>query len=581
MKLRKRLLLWAVIACFKTPVMAGAIEVLEPNGIGNEKIAEGVEFSTYVKGNRWDMSDPADVITSESGNLTGETFSNGVYRATSVEDSSPDGLTDAKFFLTYPGLPSAVFSMESGQMFPIQTSVYSKFSIKIRHLGSNGSPTNSNHPVQVFFFEDENSIRNGTFGYTNSTKVMSDGDWHIVQVDLVNDESPSSPRSWTDFSHVKGFRIDPTAYANTRIEVDWVRLTAPGDDGARFNVQWSGGAGPYSVAARLQNNIAVILATDIQGTSANVDFSTLPGGEYTIEVSDDQSTGSSVSDLHVNEAPLFEFLQPDIKGDVERRYSLVEARNPWGPVDAADVISTKQLAAVSYTSPTGSLTATSTGSDSHVLLNTPQGIDTLKYRMLSFTMLVSGKRDIGLGSVARVFWGDSPGTAITSEDIVVQEGLMTYELGDMRDLRVEGGSANHWKGLPTYFRIDPHEFPSPKDIRIDNVTLAPLDTADPTFEVTWLDSDSDDNASIKLYADLDKTAGNGNEVMIASGIAEDASINSIIWTATDHVAEGEYHLYSKIDDGFNQITRYATGPITVIAGAIPDPGIVFKGSFED
>ncbi|RLA50097.1 MAG: hypothetical protein DRR42_14035, partial [Gammaproteobacteria bacterium] len=219
MKWQKGLFAWLLVACFSTPVLA-AITVVEP---GNEKIAEGVEFSAYAIGNRWDMSDPADVITTDPSFLSNETFSNGIYSATSVE---VDGKTDPKFFLTYPGLPSAVSLMESGQKFPIDTSVYRNLSIKIRHLGSNGLPTNSWHTVQVFFFEDENSISNRTFGYASGKSVLSDGDWHIVQIDLIDDLSPNSRYSWTDFSTVKGLRIDPTFAANTLIEIDWIRLTA-------------------------------------------------------------------------------------------------------------------------------------------------------------------------------------------------------------------------------------------------------------------------------------------------------------------------------------------------------------------
>jgi len=578
MKLHKRLLLWTVVACFNTQVIADSISVLQPNGTGNEKIAEGIEFSAYVKGNRWDMSDPADVITSESRFLSNESFSNGIYRATSVEI---DGKTDPKFFLTFPGLPSAVFSIESGQMFPIDTSVYSKLSLKIRHLGSNGSPTNSKHAVQVFFFEDENSIRNGTFGFTSGNSVMSDGDWHIIQIDLISDLHPNSSHSWTDFSSVKGLRIDPTFVANTRIEIDWIRLTAPGNTGTQFNVQWSGGSGPYSVTARQQNDVAAIVATDINGNSANVDFSTLPAGDYTIEVLGQQETGSSASTLQVNEAPIFNFLQPDIRGDVANRYSLIEVGNPWGPMNAVDVASTKKLTAISYSNPAGSLTATTTGSDSQVFFNTPTPINTLKYRMLTYTLSVSGARDIGQGSVARVFWGQAQGQLTTSEDIIVQEGLNTYELGDMRNMRIEGGPANQWLGSLVVFRIDPTEFSTTKNIRIDNVTLAPFDAAEPTFDVTWVDSDADDNASIQLFADTDKIPGNGNEVLIANGIGEDAGTDSFIWTATDPVVAGQYHLYSIIDDGFNKTSRYATGPIIVKPMVLPDPDIGFRDSFED
>jgi len=578
MNLHKRLLLWTIVACFSTQVIADTIRVLQPNGTGNDKIAEGIEFSAYVKGNRWDMSDQADVITSESKFLSNESFSNGIYRATSVEI---DGKTDPKFFLTFPGLPSAVFSIESGQMFPIDTFVYSKLSLKIRHLGSNGSPTNSKHAVQVFFFEDENSIRNATFGYTLNSLVMSDGDWHIVQIDLISDLHPNSSHGWTDFSSVKGLRIDPTGTANTQIEIDWVRLTAPGDANTQFNVQWSGGSGPYSVSARKQNDVAASMATGIVGSSVNVDFSTLPAGDYAIEVSDEQETGSSAPTLQVNEAPVFNFLQPNIRGDIAKRFSLIEVGNPWGAMDAADVTTTKKLTAISYSNPTGSFTATTIGSDSQVFFNTPVAIDTLKYRMLSFTLSVSGKRDIGLGSVARVFWGQSQGQLLTSEDIIVQEGLNTYELGDMRNMRIEGGSANQWLGSLVVFRIDPTEFSTTRNIRIDNVTLAPFDVAEPTFDVTWVDSDTDDNASIQLFADTDKIPGNGNEVLIASGIGEDAGIDRFIWTATDPLVARQYNLYSVIDDGLNKTTRYATGPIIVKPIALPDPDIGFRDSFEE
>jgi len=187
--------------------------------------------------------------------------------------------------------------------------------------------------VQVFYFEDETSIQNGTFGFTNSISVPSDGDWHIVQFDLIDDESPEpSSHSWTEFTQVKGIRIDPTIFSNIKFEVDWIRLTGPGDAGTQFNVQWSGGSGPYTVTARKQGDVAAVLAPSVNGTAVDLDFSRLPSGDYGIEVSDGQDTGTSTGTVHVNQAPLFNFLQPDIKGDVSKRYSLVEAGNPWGPL---------------------------------------------------------------------------------------------------------------------------------------------------------------------------------------------------------------------------------------------------------
>lgn len=573
MKLQKGLFAWVAMAFICTPVLA-AISIVEP---GNEKIAEGVEFSAYVIGNRWDMSDQADVITTDPSFLSNESFSNGIYTATSVE---VDGVTDPKFFLTYPGLSSAISSMESGQKFPIDTSVYRTLSIKIRHLDMHGSPTNSRHTVQVFFFEDEHSIRDRTFGYASGKSVMSDGDWHIVQIDMIDDLSPNSRHSWTDFSSVKGLRIDPTFTANTRIEIDWVRLTAPADASAQFNVQWSGGSGPYSVSAREHNNISAIMATDVHENSLNVDFSTLPAGDYFIEVSNRQEKASSKTTLRINEAPVFNFLQPDIRGDVAKRYSLMETGNSWGPIDAADVASTNQLTNISYANPSGSLVATTVGSDSQVLFNTPKPIDALKYRMLTYTISVSGPSEIGLGSVARLFWRQAHDQMNTSEDIVVKEGLNTYELGDLQNLRVEDGPADQWLGSVVRFRLDPTEFSTPKNIRIDNVILAPFDAAEPTFEITWLDSNEDDDAVIQLYADRDEIVGNGNEILIAGGLKEDDNSDSFVWTATEALEAGVYYLYANIDDGLNHTTRYATGPIKVSPQAAPDPGIIFKGGFE-
>ncbi len=78
MKWQKGLFVLVVLALMKTPVMAAGLTVLKPGGIGDEKIAGGVEFSAYEIGNRWDMSEPTDVITSESANLSNETFANGI-----------------------------------------------------------------------------------------------------------------------------------------------------------------------------------------------------------------------------------------------------------------------------------------------------------------------------------------------------------------------------------------------------------------------------------------------------------------------------------------------------------------------
>ncbi len=72
---------------------------------------------------------------------------------------------------------------------------------------------------------------------------------------------------------------------------------------------------------------------------------------------------------------------------------------------------------------------------------------------------------------------------------------------------------------------------------------------------------------IALFADSDRVPGNNNEVLIASGILENQVGDSFTWNAPLDVSDGEYFLYATIDDGMNQTTRYATGPIAVGSGA--------------
>ena len=578
MKLSKSFLL-AVAALVIAPGASADLVVLQPAGA--ERVSEGVEFSAYRIGNRWDMADPADVIRSESRFLANETFENGVYRAETVEDATADGLTDARLFLLYPGLADAYNALESGQRHPVTTQDFRYLTLRIRHTPTDGSPSGENHPVQVFYFEDEFSISQGTFGYTTGKNVPGDGDWHVVTFDLVGDEAPNSNYSWDSFETIKGLRIDPTNRSNTRVEIDWVRLTAVGAPADRFEIQWSGGTGPFDVFAQRPGGTPILLADSVTVRSTDADFSRLPPGAYTISVSDAVESATSSGTVNVNAAPLFNFLQPDIRGDTDRSYARVEAGNPWGPIDSGDISATQQLTGISYSNPSGSLTATSTGSDPRITLNTPVAIDTNHYRMLSYTLSVSGARDIGRGSVARVFWGNDPTGLKTSEDIVVQEGLNRYDLGDLRELVLENGATGQWTDSPRILRIDPHEFPEARGVRLDEVVLAPLDAADPSFDIIWSDEDPDDNAQIALFADRDRIPGNGNETPIATGIGEDDPANRFSWMATNDVADGEYFVYATAEDGFNRTVRYATGPIRVGSGAAIDINILQPDGVDD
>ena len=201
----------------------------------------------------------------------------------------------------------------------------------------------------------------------------------------------------------------------------------------------------------------------------------------------------------------------------------------------------RDLANITYG--VGGLMATTVGGDPSVLLNSPVIIDPDFYRALCYTLEVSGVRDIGLGSVARILWGNdlsgAQGGLTTGEDIIVQEGLNTYCINDMKKVVIEAASPqNMWDAPFRYLRVDPHEFVASRDITLESVVLSPFDTADPSFNITWTADDPDDNATISLFVDSDRNPTNGNQVQIASGISENASTN-FNWLATE-VPSGDY-----------------------------------------
>ena len=74
-------------------------------------------------------------------------------------------------------------------------------------------------------------------------------------------------------------------------------------------------------------------------------------------------------------------------------------------------------------------------------------------------------------------------------------------------------------------------------------------TADRSFEISWEDEDTDNNAEIFFFFDTDSSGDNG--VLINTiAISEDDETDKYIWD-TSNVSEGEYYLYAIMSDGVN------------------------------
>src|SRR5690606_1743246 len=146
----------------------------------------------------------------------------------------------------------------------------------------------------------------------------------------------------------------------------------------------------------------------------------------------------------------------------------------------------------------------------------PVPIDADLYRSACFTMQIFGPRDVGAGSVARIFWGTLSSVMTNTDDYVIDEGLNERCIADLAPAPQEGAAAGPWTGVQNYIRLDPHEFapvpactssPSPancRDFRLDSFVLSPHYEAAPAFRFAWQTADPDHaGQTLRVYLDPD------------------------------------------------------------------------------
>lgn len=561
--------------------IAGAQITFQQPDSGSSWLAEGEDYASFVLGNRWNMEDASDLVMTEFKDVANRQFNQGVFEFNTTG-------TDSQVWLIYPGLPGAV-PVQAGFHYPVDTSEYRYLSFKIRYSGSGIS---INQPFLMYFLDDGNSFNDGSFGWSNPVYFQPD-EWTIVTIDLHTEGvGAGAGRHWLDYALIEGLRLDPTNKASVNIEIDWVRLTKAAQANQLFTVQWTGGSAPYEVSLLDESGVetavlAQVLA-QVTNPSVQLDMSHYPPGQYHVRV----NGVDSPHPITVNEAPLAKLLQPDVRGAQEWSYAKINEATPWGPMDAGDIADVDNLENVNYSNPAGSMSARPTNSDSKIFMNNSQPIDAETFRMLCFEFEIKGERDVTNGSVSRVFWGDQLHEMTTSDDIVIQEGMNEYCLGDLRQLKLDPNSqfSAPWSGTKTFLRIDPHEFPQStacnqtataencRDIVLQSFRLSPYDFANPGFTFSWEDSDSDSDASISIYADIDQIPGNGNDILLLDQINENDS-NTANWT-NSQLSDGVYQIYIKSNDGLNESFFYASGPLFIGQMPFPTSGIVFADGFE-
>jgi hypothetical protein len=229
----------------------------------------------------------------------------------------------------------------------------------------------------------------------------------------------------------------------------------------------------------------------------------------------------------------------------------------------------------------GVLHATNTNADPIVTLlyntNNSVPIDTSRFRYLTYRLQVDGPYDLLAGSVARVIWSSQVSSpAAISQDIIVVPGMNTYTV-DLAPLSTapdggleQAGSAETWTAAPKrYLRLDPHEFPTARTFHIDDVKLTAKPVAATSFNITFVGTDADaDATTVSLYYDADTNPGNGKTV-IASNIP--AAAGQFLWN-TAGVPRGEYYIYAEASDGIQIIGRYSSVPVVLNVAPLTPTG---------
>ena len=544
--------------CFAT------VTVTQPTA--STVVAAGDDYATQVLGNAWDMSDAIDVDTQESTQyFTGLIISAGNLSGTT-------SITGAGLFPLYMGLGSTI-NLSRGANFPIDTSHYRYLTIKLR---DNSVSQN----VNAYFYPTDIS----SYGVTHYFPVPQN-QWAIVTIDFINDlySSPTSIVQWTDQPFVTGLRVDPANGSGVGFSIDWIRLTAPATAAQKTSVQWtdSGSATTYSIIAvdGAGAGTAHTLATGVSGTSYLADTSFLAPGQYQIQVKRADNTSGNSATFRINSPPQIAVSAPSVGGDTAQDFATSVVGNPWGPFSATDFQIISNFTGVSYTNPVNSFYGRPTNSDPGWYFNLGgHAIDTGVYRSLCFDLEVFGPRSVGLGSVARVFWGNTPTTMTTSQDIVLDDNLSDTTVGhycipDLSAVPLENANGGTWTGTMSQFRIDPDEFTPAggcstpdtcHDVRLDKVTLSPFAQANPGYTFQWSLSDADNASStVAVYLDPDTNPFNGNEILIHSSPGTANGNGSYTWPGSTSITYGSYNVLIVADDGTNSVSQYAGGPLIV------------------
>jgi hypothetical protein len=587
-----------------TPVVAqSGITITSP--VVNAVLRAGPDYATDTLGDPWDFSnrtdvalDPAQIdgFSAPGQNDGGSGFSVAGGLAGGTLTNTRLGYTNgSNFYLLQRPYYTTVNPGRTGRRFPIDPAVYSKLAFKMTSGSSNQFP-------RVYWFHNELGDPAGDASGSRlvpENNLPAPSGTNIFVVDLNKTGSNYFNGVTWGAGAVKGFAMFPnSSQVGYPVQFDWVRLT-PADTHpavANLHITWTGTSSNVTIQVVDASNTTLTVATGVNGLSYDWNYGVLPPGAYTLKV------GTASRAFTINTPPSIQITDPDETGGDD--FATAVLANAWDMADQHDVVHQNvnivdHLLAPSFSN--GLFTATSDGTtpdgqngDPQVYLlsnqsdaNTTDIVNTQRYHRLTFSLLVDRAFDLGLGSVARVFWGSASSTSnmggtpydlTTSKDVLTWPGTNTYTI-DLATLTTapDGGlvpvNATPWTARNVrHFRIDPFEFPGQTTFHMGPVRLAADDeTTSNRFTIRFTGTDPDNTGdTVALYYDTDRNAGAGL-TLIASGISLGAG--QYIWN-TSQVPAGTYYIYAVATDGLNAVGQYSSGPVKVSSLVAPSNGFI-------
>jgi len=554
-------------------------------------------------------------------NFQNPSVASGVFTGTKP-NNAPAGL-----FLLESGLAptpggSATPVGKTGQQYPIATGTYTHL---VYRMNSSAAGTSQYAWSRGTIYSDQTigvEVAQSSTIVQTGWKVY---DINLASLTAVA-SGIGSPSTWAASGTVRALQFLPIGGATpaATIQLDWVRLVQ--DNAALHqNVAWTGGvADLYLDNDNNSSNGTLGRIAVNAATPFNFFVGALPAGRYFV-AAHAHTTGEapaaasgfsySPGSYLVNDIPTLTFTTPSEEGSSEE-FATTRLGDPWDFTTVTDVDKTlpgypgtehllsEGIGALNLTSEAGVNLGPQTV---YVGTNTPGDastgnvgdpqiytmfwdgkgkqvlIDPRRYRILTIDAGIPNMaRSLVNGSIGRVVWRAVNEPAIDAIGIRARtvgehwtlnsaagENTLAHISIDMNKMPVEPGSqdpnttwsSNIAAGGIDAFRFDPHEFSAPTQFFIKRIKLAALErTQANSFTFRWTQSEA---GTVQLFYESDPNHTFGGTSVQITSLAGVAGANSFTWSVPGAVANGEYQIWARINDGTNQNQVYALTPLVV------------------